>query len=470
MVDLGGYNIKGNRLGTSTNRASFVDNYVKKFYPLPGIQVDPIRGGTNPPPVAELKNIANYVYNQGQLTQDYYGEFNSDYDKLISGRVSAEEIPALLQRLRESSKLAQQNRGAYQNVFENVYNPREATRFGTQSSSVPQLDQTELNTVFTLPEHTWSMSDQELLNWISDHERKAGSDWFGGNLAWAVGPSLIGGAALSGLAGAAGIGGFTNPFTSISNAITGGATGGNVASGINLSNLSSGGGSMGIDFSDFLGGPGINLTSGIGNFLGSNTLGQAVGGSIGNMIGGGSSSGGIFDSIKNIFSGSTSDTLRTISNAIGAASNIYQGIQGLNNLGRSPNQAQQSADPYSIYRVQAASDLNRLMSNPSLVYSLPGYNFAQQEAARNIQRQAAAVGGLSSGATVAALTREAPRIAQNWFDSYVQNLASLAGATQSPSVGVNAARTAAQDQSLAQKTALDTLMRGVASVPGFFSS
>ncbi len=166
---------------------------------------------------------------------------------------------------------------------------------------------------------------------------------------------------------------------------------------------------------------------------------------------------------------STTDVLKKVADIAGAGTNIYQGIKGLLDKGIDPEDALAMADPYSKYRGQAATQLNALMMNPSMVYQLPGYQFAQQQGQQAVQRGAAATGQTVSGNQLQALQTQGSGLATDWFNNYVNILGNLSGASQGPIAGYNAFTNAAQNQSLANKTAMDTLLRGIKSVPGFFA-
>ena len=141
--------------------------------------------------------------------------------------------------------------------------------------------------------------------------------------------------------------------------------------------------------------------------------------------------------------------------------------------GQSPTAAQQNADPYAPYRQQAADQLNQLMANPNMVKGLPGYQFAQEQGAKNIQRQAAATGQSISGGTLASLQKQSAATASDWFNNYVNALSTQAGANQSPAAG-QAAYSLAQDyQAKAENAKQTALLQGLmgmgGAVGGFFS-
>jgi hypothetical protein len=152
-------------------------------------------------------------------------------------------------------------------------------------------------------------------------------------------------------------------------------------------------------------------------------------------------------------------TFDKLSKLIRGGMDIYNATQY--GPGQTPTAAQSSADPYAPYRAQAATKLNELMADPSLVYGLPGYNFAQEEGTKQIGRAAAATGQSISGNTLAAINKQSQGTAKTWFDDYVNNLSMQSGANQNPAGGQAAYSTAANFQSLAEKSKKDAQMQGV---------
>jgi len=141
--------------------------------------------------------------------------------------------------------------------------------------------------------------------------------------------------------------------------------------------------------------------------------------------------------------------------------------------GQAPTAAQQSADPYAPYRQQASEQLNQLMANPNMVKGLPGYQFAQEQGAKNIQRQAAATGQSISGGTLASLQKQSAATASDWFNNYVSALTTQSGASQAPAQG-QAAYSLAQDyQAKAENAKQTALLQGLmgmgGAIGGFFS-
>lgn len=162
--------------------------------------------------------------------------------------------------------------------------------------------------------------------------------------------------------------------------------------------------------------------------------------------------------------------LKDVANIAKSGYSIYNALTA--SKGISPDVAQLKTDPYSPFRASAAQDLADLMKNPNKVYGMPGYKFAQEEGAKNLTRSRAALGGLQSGNTLASLQKYGAETAQNWFNNYYNQLATLSGANQSPSAGAGAYRTAAYDQSLAEKNRQEQLLQGViglgTSIGSFF--
>jgi hypothetical protein len=144
--------------------------------------------------------------------------------------------------------------------------------------------------------------------------------------------------------------------------------------------------------------------------------------------------------------------------------NIYDALNY--GKGQEPTVAQQNADPYAEFRQDAATKLNQLMSNPNMVYGMPGYQFAQEEQAKGIQRQAAASGQSISGNTLASLQKQNAAVSQDWFNNYVNQLSTQAGVNQSPAVGQTAYANAASMQSMAEKNKKEALLEGLIGMGG----
>jgi len=152
-----------------------------------------VRTGT--PSNKELKTFANNLTNAAsgyQTTADQFGNLYADF---VEGRMSEADYVNNLQKMQELSKVAT---GQYNDINK---------MFDSGMFAAPQMVAgvpMQRNTLgltpaqrFVLPQETWNMSPQQLANWIQRYEKDMGSDWIGGDLAWAVAPSLITGAALS---------------------------------------------------------------------------------------------------------------------------------------------------------------------------------------------------------------------------------------------------------------------------------
>lgn len=162
--------------------------------------------------------------------------------------------------------------------------------------------------------------------------------------------------------------------------------------------------------------------------------------------------------------------LKQVADIAKSGYDIYSALTA--SRGISPDVAQLKSDPYSPFRASAAEDLAALMKDPNRVYGMPGYRFAQEEGAKQLLRSRTALGGAQSGATLASLQKYGAETAQNWFNNYYNQLTQLSGAGQSPAAGANAFRTAAYDQSLAEKNRQEQLLQGViglgTSIGSFF--
>jgi hypothetical protein len=225
-----------------------------------------------------------------------------------------------------------------------------------------------------------------------------------------------------------------------------------------------------------IGGSLLSTAGGIGlstAFTGADSFIKGLGGS---GFGGSTSSvgGSIFDSLtslgKSLTTGESAGMptaggdLSKYTKLIKSGMNIYDALNY--GKGQEPTVAQQNADPYAEFRQDAATKLNQLMTNPNMVYGMPGYQFAQEEQAKGIQRQAAASGQSISGNTLASLQKQNAAVAQDWFQNYVNNLSTQAGVNQSPAVGQQAYTNAANMQSLAAKNKKEALLEGVIGLGG----
>lgn len=133
-----------------------------------------------------------------------------------------------------------------------------------------------------------------------------------------------------------------------------------------------------------------------------------------------------------------------------SAGQILSGISTANKA-MSPEQARAMADPFSSSRQQYVNQLNAVMANPSLAMSQPGYQFQRQQGEQAIDRKLAARGmgsytpdgrGSASGGADIARMKYGQEYALGSYNDYVKQLSGLAGATQAPGVGGQAALSA----------------------------
>lgn len=230
-----------------------------------------------------------------------------------------------------------------------------------------------------------------------------------------------------------------------------------------------------------VGGSLLSTAGGLGissAFSGADSFIRGLGGS---GFGGSTSSvgGSIFDSLSSLGKSLTTGEsggmpslipeggggLSKYTNLIKTGMSIYDAFNNTD-TGQNPNAARDAADPYNQYRADAATKLNQVMSNPNMVYGMPGYQFAQEEQAKGIQRQAAASGQSISGGTLASLQKQNAAVAQDWFNNYVNQLGTQAGVNQSPAVGQTAYANAASMKSLAEKNKKDQQLEAVLGLGG----
>jgi hypothetical protein len=229
-----------------------------------------------------------------------------------------------------------------------------------------------------------------------------------------------------------------------------------------------------------IGGSLLSTAGGLGvssAFSGANSFINGLGGFTSSVPNATSSFGSILDSAgnfaKNLVSGETGGMptgtggggLSKYTNLIKTGMSIYDAFNNTS-TGQDPNAARDAADPYSQFRADASTKLNQLMNNPNMVYGMPGYQFAQEEQAKGIQRQAAASGQSISGNTLASLQKQNAAVAQDWFNNYVGQLSTQAGVNQSPAVGQAAFTNAANMQSLAAKNKKDQQLEAVLGLGG----
>ena len=158
-----------------------------------------------------------------------------------------------------------------------------------------------------------------------------------------------------------------------------------------------------------------------------------------------------------------------LSSLIGAGLNIYSAMNARDP--QSPELAQAGASPWSKYAGDAAQQLNALNNNPNLVYGLPGYSWQQKQGQQQVGRSAAAAGANLSGGTLAALNQQAQSTASDFFNTRVNQLSQMAGATpQNLVAGQQAYNQAQYNQSVAAANQANMLAAGLAGMGNFFFS
>jgi len=161
------------------------------------------------------RDIANQMYGYGSQLSQAQGAFGSIYDKLLENTFQGNNLNTALDYLVDYSKQAANARDQYMGLA-NQYAPRANSMAGAgggvQQEFIPQQQ-------FTLPPETWDMNHQQLMNWIQNHEAKAGSMGFLDTALSGIGKGLIGGSFATGLTG------ITDPFSLINSGVSQGITG-----------------------------------------------------------------------------------------------------------------------------------------------------------------------------------------------------------------------------------------------------
>jgi len=126
-------------------------------------------------------------------------------------------------------------------------------------------------------------------------------------------------------------------------------------------------------------------------------------------------------------------------NLISGLSNYFGGQQQgqgytnasgiLGQLGQQAGIASQISDPFQQYRGQYAQQLNDILSGKRSIQTDPGYQFAQQQGQQAVQRSAAAQGLGQSGNVMASLQQRGQDIANQQYNTIIERLSGLAGAT-----------------------------------------
>jgi hypothetical protein len=131
---------------------------------------------------------------------------------------------------------------------------------------------------------------------------------------------------------------------------------------------------------------------------------------------------------------------------IAAASAVGDVIQGVSAANASSISSTQLGMEQTVFgeQQQYAGMLQQLVSNPSSVASLPGYQFQMQQGSEAVARNMASAGFMGSGNEAAALEQYGQGLASSFYGQQTQLLSSLAGLTapSSPSQLGNAATAA----------------------------
>ena len=139
----------------------------------------------------------------------------------------------------------------------------------------------------------------------------------------------------------------------------------------------------------------------------------------------------LFDRIINSAFGTPSATFKTAANTLGMGSEIYNLIQ--------QRKMQKMAR-------QAFTSTKELQANPSMITSLPGYQFGLDEGRRAIERRGAASG--SGGNEAIALARYTPEYAQQFYDREFARRANLDQAQAQLDLNANTAASRGNAQSI----------------------
>lgn len=122
-----------------------------------------------------------------------------------------------------------------------------------------------------------------------------------------------------------------------------------------------------------------------------------------------------------------------LSGIAGLGANIY-GMVNSAGIQSNANQVFQQSNPFGQYRPQYGAQLSTLMSDPSSVAQLPGYQFLMDQGTQAIARGSAGPGGsgLGSGAMGASLEQYGQGLADQFYQQQVSTLSNLAGANIQP--------------------------------------
>lgn len=188
----------------------------------------------------------------------------------------------------------------------------------------------------------------------------------------------------------------------------------------------------------------------------------------------GGSAGGSLSVFDKFLNGILNDPIK----AAMSAGQILSGISTANRA-MSPQQAQAMADPFSPYRQQYINQLNAVMANPALAMSQPGYQFQRQQGEQAIDRKLASRGmgsytpdgrGSASGGADIARMKYGQEYALGSYNDYVKQLAGLAGATQAPGVGGQAALSAQSAAARAATEGWTAINQGIGTMQGIMKA
>lgn len=137
--------------------------------------------------------------------------------------------------------------------------------------------------------------------------------------------------------------------------------------------------------------------------------------------------------------GDPNSWLQDLTGVAGLGANIY-GMVNAGNLQGNAQTVFQQSNPFGQYRPQYGQQLSALMSDPSSVAKLPGYEFLMDQGTEALKRSAAGPGGsgLGSGAMGADLVKYGQGLASQFYQQQIGTLSHLAGADIQPANPYNA--------------------------------
>lgn len=226
------------------------------------------------------------------------------------------------------------------------------------------------------------------------------------------------------------------------------------------------------------------LTTGVAGAAGTTAVPGTIA-TAGAELGGLSSSAGVFDQfinyVSNLTPSSAAKDIKSASDLVKLGSSVAgigSGINSIVNPGISPTAAQNMTDPFASSRQQYIDQLNAVMANPSLTMSTPGYQFQLEQGLQGLNRNLAQRGmGTSvsgqpgtpaSGGAGIAQQKYGQEYALSSYNNYVNRLAGLAGATQQPAQGGQAALTAQQAAQKQAQAGWGALGQGVGALSTYF--